>query len=846
MILGEASAFEEAELRRMIDADPILQEFEQSQRALHGLVGEAIEPVSTEEWQLSAKRRKDLLQQLGLPQPATPPMPVIGPRKRRNRIFLIAAAAGLTLAAGLVLLSLSIPAFGPFRQFAPELAANQLPNASLDRLNEGGDVLSVVAESAAEPELFFRVAPGEGAAPLPGQSSGSLASSGMESSGWVNYGAPITREKQLEEAAASQSAPIDSEVFESFAGGSGKGSGMRSSSSVQARKGATDHPVGQRAAIAGSAQVTGGREMNAPLAEAPAMPREARRMRDFQGMDADGSVVQVDERVVRRELPANRADEVEDLLLQVQIAYSDSAVFGGKETEEAPVLGDVPVVGRLMAANDETLKTESSREFKKELDKNEGRQDKPAAKSLKPTQSREVASPALPEPVRKNDTFTLAANNPTSTFSLNVSDVSYQVALDAILNQNTLPDPNTIRIEEFTNAFDYGDPAPTAHDPVALAQDQLAHPNLPSTNLLRLTLRTAAEGRGKKQPLNLTVLLDGSGSMERHDRSQAVANALASLAKQLSPQDQVSLIRFDRQARLTADRKQGDTISADFTRTQQEVGDNGTNLEEALSVASEHATRIFNPNAINRIVVLTDGIANLGSSLPEPLEAQVKLNRARKISTDVVGIGTRELEGQLLEKMARHGDGRHLVVTDNPQDANRCACQLAGACRPTASNVKLQVEFNPNRVEAYRLMGFEEHLLKKEDFKNDRIDAAELTSAEDATAIYQIRLRSRGSGEIGTVSIRFRDLAADRMVERTWTIPYQPTVPSLEEAPAPARLAAISTLLAEGLTRPNRMTQDDLSRLLQNTESLRETYPAEQIRPLSDSLRRLQTLTPNQ
>ena len=150
-----------------------------------------------------------------------------------------------------------------------------------------------------------------------------------------------------------------------------------------------------------------------------------------------------------------------------------------------------------------------------------------------------------------------AVDEPFSTFSLHVSDASFRVAA-AALERGERPDPEAVRPEEFYNAFDYGDPAPTAGEPVACAIEQCAHPLLPSRNLVRIGVRTAAAGRGAGQALRLTVLLDNSGSMEREDRRAAVQAAMEQLASLLGPQDVVTVVGFARQPRLLADRMSGE------------------------------------------------------------------------------------------------------------------------------------------------------------------------------------------------------------------------------------------------------------------------------------------------
>jgi hypothetical protein len=400
------------------------------------------------------------------------------------------------------------------------------------------------------------------------------------------------------------------------------------------------------------------------------------------------------------------------------------------------------------------------------------------------------------EPVLPAETVTSA--EPFSTFSLHVSDASFKMA-KAALDRGEAPAADGIRPEEFYNAFDYGDPAPANGEPVVCAVEQSAHPALPQRNLLRIGVKTGSQGRGGSTPLNLTLLLDSSGSMEREDRNAGLANAVKQLSGLLKEGDTVSVIGFARQPRLLVDRLPGNRaqeLNAIFAQTPSE---GGTNLEEGIKLGEELAMRQFNPAAQNRIVLFTDGAANLGDAKPETLQAKIEHMRQNGISFDAAGFGTDGLNDKLLERLTRNGNGRYYIV-DRAEDADASfAKQLAGAFRPAAENVKVQVRFNPARVAKYKLIGFEEHRLKKEDFRNDAVDAAEMAAEEAGNALYQIEALPQGEGEVGEVSVRFRDAASGQMVERTWTIPYEAQAPSFDQATPSIQLAGLAAFAAEKL-----------------------------------------------
>lgn len=411
-----------------------------------------------------------------------------------------------------------------------------------------------------------------------------------------------------------------------------------------------------------------------------------------------------------------------------------------------------------------------------------------------------------------------AATEPFSTFSLHVSDVSFKLA-QAALEKGEWPDANTVRIEEFVNAFDYNDPMPSQEDKVSCQIEQSIHPFLQQRNLVRISMRTAAAGRAGDTPLRLNFLVDNSGSMERVDRQETVRNAFALLTDHLQPTDQATLISFARQPRLIADQVTGDNGQQLIDSVNNLPSEGGTNLEAALELAFEKAMEQQEEGAQNRIVLLTDGAANLGDAKPENLSAMVETMRNNGIAFDAAGIGADGLNDEILEALTRKGDGRYYLL-DRPEDADAgFAKQIAGALRPSAKNVKVQVEFNPNRVGHYKLLGFEKHLLEKEDFRDDSVDAAEMAAEEAGVAVYQVEPLAEGEGDLGSVSVRFRDMSSGEMIEKRWPIPYEPNPARPDQALPAQRLATTAALFAarlKGIPLGESVSLEELSTNISN------------------------------
>ncbi|MFK7738052.1 MAG: von Willebrand factor type A domain-containing protein, partial [Pirellulaceae bacterium] len=361
------------------------------------------------------------------------------------------------------------------------------------------------------------------------------------------------------------------------------------------------------------------------------------------------------------------------------------------------------------------------------------------------------------------------------------------------------PDANKIRVEEFVNAFDYHDPLPVGRERVSCSLEQGVHPFLQQRNVLRVAMRTAATGRAASTPLRLTLLLDNSGSMERPDRQQTVRKAFELLARQLQPQDEITLISFARSPRLLADSVVGSKAAELVKLIDMLPSEGGTNIEAALKLAMEKALEHQLEGAQNRVVLLTDGAVNLGDADPESLSGMVLQMRDANIAFDAAGISAQDLNDEVLETLTRQGDGRYYLLDSLESADDGFVRQIAGALRPSAKNVKVQIEFNPQRVGNYKLLGFEKHRLKKEDFRNDKVDAAEMAAAEAGVAVYQFEAKPDGEGDVGSVSVRFRDLSSGRMVEQRWPIPFEPNASRMDQASASLKIASAAASLASKL-----------------------------------------------
>ncbi len=458
-------------------------------------------------------------------------------------------------------------------------------------------------------------------------------------------------------------------------------------------------------------------------------------------------------------------------------------------------------------------------------------------KSQPPVGAPTVAPAPVPQPEQ------ITQENSISTFSLNVSDVSFKLAA-ASLASGTMPSPGTIRSEEFINAFDYRDPQPSPGSPIAFAWDRARYAFGHNQDLLRFSLKTAASGREPGRPCNLVILLDNSGSMERSDRVGIIREILVALGSKLGPQDRVSVVAFARTSRLWVDGLLGSQSAEVLRRIGELIPEGGTNLEEALRLGYETALRHFMNHGMNRVVLLTDGAANLGETNPEALQSLVETHRKRGVALDCFGIGWEGYNDLLLERLSRNGDGRYGFVNSVEEASTSFVNQLAGALNVAAADVKVQVEFNPLRVPVWRQIGYATHQLKKEQFRDNTVDAAEIAAAEAGNALYVVRIDPQGQGPIGVVRARFREPSTGIYRELEWSVPYAGGAAGIEMASPAMRLAGTSALFAEWLAASPYAAEVTLGTLQSWVRGVPDSFsPDPRPRQLETMLRQARSLS---
>ena len=329
------------------------------------------------------------------------------------------------------------------------------------------------------------------------------------------------------------------------------------------------------------------------------------------------------------------------------------------------------------------------------------------------------------------------AETPVSTFSADVDTGAY-ANVRRLLNQGRLPPEGAVRLEEMVNYFPYDYALPSDGSPFGVTTELAASPWNPRTRLLRIGIKASDRAAAELAPANLVFLVDVSGSMDRREGLPMVKSTLKLLVDQLREQDRVSLVVYAGESRVVLQPTSGREKAKIRTAIEQLTAGGSTAGASGIELAYQMAQQAFIPKGINRILLATDGDFNVGVSDFDSLKQMAVDKRKTGISLTTLGFGVDNYNEHLMEQLADAGDGNYAYI-DNLREARKVLVdQLSSTLAVVAQNVKLQVEFNPAQVSEYRLLGYENRALKREDFSNDKVDAGEIGAGHTVTALYEI------------------------------------------------------------------------------------------------------------
>jgi Ca-activated chloride channel family protein len=418
---------------------------------------------------------------------------------------------------------------------------------------------------------------------------------------------------------------------------------------------------------------------------------------------------------------------------------------------------------------------------------------------------------------RSDNPVKRVSEEPVSTFSIDVDTGSYS-NVRRMLRQGARPPADAVRAEEMINYFDYGHPGPSSlSTPFRVTTEIAPSPWNGQRRLLMIGIKGYDVPKAELPPANLVFLIDTSGSMQSEDKLPLLKQSFAQLVEQLRPQDRVTMVVYAGSAGLVLEPTPGsekDRILAALDRL--EAG-GSTNGGAGIQLAYAMAKQSFVKDGVNRVILATDGDFNVGTTDQKALETLVGDQRKHGIALTTLGFGTGNYNDAMAERLADVGDGNHAYI-DTLQEARKVLVQeMQSTLLTIAKDVKIQIEFNPAQVAEYRLIGYENRMLRREDFANDRVDAGDIGAGHEVTALYELTLVGSGadrlpalryatpepknaaaSGELAHLRLRYKRPGEDssRLIETAIARPHEPH----RYAPSPSlRFAAAIAAYADAL-----------------------------------------------
>lgn len=351
-----------------------------------------------------------------------------------------------------------------------------------------------------------------------------------------------------------------------------------------------------------------------------------------------------------------------------------------------------------------------------------------------------------------------------STFGLDVDTASYEMT-KAYIDDNSLPPMDAVRAEEFINAFSQGYQSPV-DNAFSVYADGGPSPFIDSGSyLVRFGVQGYSIPENQRKPLNLTFVIDTSGSMEESHRLELVQDALHLLVDQLGEEDTVTIVNFSEDAWLVLEPTSADDKETIIRAINSLYPMNSTNADAGLQLGYRYAYRMLNPESTNRLILCSDGVANQGNTSVDSMLEYVRFYADQGIPLTGIGVGMGNYNDVLLEQLADNGDGNYYYVDTKDEARDVFVHNLTATMQVIAYDAKIQIDFNPEVVEKYRLIGYENRQIADEDFRDDSVDAGEIGAGMTAAALYEVQLKDGAEGRIATAQLRWQDAETREIAE---------------------------------------------------------------------------------
>jgi Ca-activated chloride channel family protein len=365
--------------------------------------------------------------------------------------------------------------------------------------------------------------------------------------------------------------------------------------------------------------------------------------------------------------------------------------------------------------------------------------------------------------------WTETAKDKLSTFAADVDTASYTLARRK-LDDGALPPAGAIRVEEFVNYFKYSFASPAPNTPFSVIMEAAPSPLEPSRHIVRLAVATKPKTVQERQPAHLVFLVDVSGSMDSPDKLALAKLSLLKLTKNLTANDTVALVTYAGSTQVMLETTTADAAGKlKIGRAIAKLASGGsTAMGSGIDLAYARAVKTIQPGHISRVIVLSDGDANVGAHTHDEMLGIISARAKEGVTLSTVGFGVGNYNDQLMEQLADKGNGNNFYI-DSEEQANRVFTEdLTANLEVVAKDVKLQVDFDPAMVARYRLVGYENRDVKDQDFRNDKVDAGEVGAGHQVTALYEVELTKQGkqaNAPIGSIRIRYKAPQGTKAIE---------------------------------------------------------------------------------
>ena len=420
--------------------------------------------------------------------------------------------------------------------------------------------------------------------------------------------------------------------------------------------------------------------------------------------------------------------------------------------------------------------------------------------------------------------FIDAEDDRFSTFAMDVDTASYTVAR-RFVQDGYLPDSDSIRVEEFVNFFDQGYPRPEQE---AFAIHVEGSPS-PFGGVNHWLMRVGLQGKSvfeeDRKDATLIFAIDVSGSMNRENRLGLVKRSLRLLVDQLREGDRVGIVVYGSNGSVLLKPTSGEDKDRIMSAIDDLRSGGSTYVEQGLKLAYGMAVREVEPGRITRVIVLSDGVGNVGNTGPGSILRQVQEKVDQGVTLTTVGFGMGNYNDVLMEQLANDGDGVYYYV-DSLAEARRIFVDdLTGTLQTIAKDAKVQVNFKPEVVRSYRLLGYENRRVADQDFRNDAVDAGEIGAGHSVTALYEIKLQDGVSGEVATIFLRYEDPDSGKVTELSREFNREDLTDRFTEASPRFQMAAVVAEYAEVLRESYWAQESSLLDVVDEARRVRGLLP---------------------